>query len=197
MKTTALTTMLLAAGALAYAQTPQRPATPPPALVSDVQMQPQDSPLVQAAKRNVANRQKVTAAHIGVITNETVARSTGTLSTTTAVAPIPVYTPRKSDSAPATATRKPDVPAPASSGKDPYELLAEDNPRLPAVARNRTTPQANMAPSSPIDARAVQNTSSARPRTSASDATVPSTATNLTDDPPQSQNAGPNRPIRP
>ena len=74
MKRIALTIVLLTACVAAYAETPQ------PAIVSNVPETAQDSPLVQAAKRALAKRQKTGASARPVITNATVANSTGVLS---------------------------------------------------------------------------------------------------------------------
>ena len=153
MKRTALIIVLFAAAA-ADAETQQKPAATTtlsgaqPALISDVQAGNQDSPLVQAAKR--ALRRKTGTAPIAVITDETVARATTVLTTSSGGAEIPVFaaadthTRKTSDPAPAAAAQSAAARRMSKAGQDPYAV------RVPSATDScEPQPSQNTGPNRP------------------------------------------------
>ena len=198
MKRTALMAVVLVAGTVAYAQTqPQPQPVPPLALVSNTEANAQDSPLVRAAKRAAEARRKSGSKSIAVITDESVTKSTKVLSTSSGSAEIPDFTSKNYPAAPSYPSSSARAAASSIKVTDEYGAVAAAYPRMPQPSQNtgstlRTAENAGYAPPPPA-----QNSSNPRPQSPASTVTAPRSATNSSQGPAQSQNAGPNRPPNP
>ena len=143
-----------------------------------------DSPLVSAAKRAVAARQKSGMPKWPLITNETVATATGKLSTASGGAQVPDFNmPLPSLQ---TAAKDP-APRSAPSKLDGYEQRAASDPRLPQVSQNSAS-VAESQNQTGITPPPAQN-STQRPQQSASDATQRTTPTAAPGAPRESQNS--------
>ncbi|HEX6176776.1 MAG TPA: hypothetical protein VF057_00345 [Thermoanaerobaculia bacterium] len=145
--TIAVAIVMFAAAAL---QVEGQTASQTPTLVSGTTENGMESPMVQAAKRAIAARQK-SGTPSKVITNETVAQSTGVLTTASEPADSAQdaagQTAKATDAAPAAPTpaaRAPQTAAPARTNpprQPSNEVQVPSFDRSPKPAENTSTPQ--------------------------------------------------------
>lgn len=155
MLRTNLTISAMLMAGLASAQTQSSTAAAPndpsaPALVSSVAPQTNDSPLVQAAKRAVAARQRVTVK----IDNESVRKATKLMTTTNSAGTIPTFPPlqppqqqRPAGTAVAAQQKaekpKPEVRRPPMDDAEALYETGEEVPEPPSTQQKGAKPQAS------------------------------------------------------
>jgi hypothetical protein len=161
--------LILGAAVAVHAQTPVDSGTPDhPALVSDTNARAADSPLVQLAKRTVAQRRITGTKPMAVITNENVSRSTTVLSTSSGSAAIPDYTSRT-----AVPTAPQSTPAPTQRATNlGYAAQAAADPTMPQISNNSNTTYG------PRTAQNSSDTSALRQATNSASPYSPTTASN-------------------